>query len=387
MTVVIATYNWSSVLRCAIESVLWQTFDDFELLVIGDGCTDDTAEVVGSFTDARVHWHNLPDNTGHQSMPNNYGIDIARGAYIAYLGHDDVWHPTHLGHLHRTIGETGADLVHSLGVMLGPPESNARILTGLWPEDTYRRGFSVPPSTQLHTTAIARQIGGWLDYRTVAAQPDIDFLERVYDAGARFARCERLTAFKFNSSWRKDCYRERPSHEQEEYIRRIREEQDFLEREWLAIARIPALGLPVAPATIRHRDDPPPGWLVDQYRRQRGLQIGEIEYEPPEAAEVRRLRAENEGLRRACEERLAGLEALDDECARLRNEVETLRKASDERLAALEELNAAYKPLYGESEILRAACAERLALIEHLDAECAALRAKVTTPPRRGGTN
>lgn len=387
MTVVIATYNWSNVLRCAIESVLWQTFEDFELWVIGDGCTDDTDEVVESFADARVHWHNLPDNSGHQSAANNHGIDLARGDYIAYLGHDDVWHPDHLGHLHQTIRDTGADLVHSLGVMLGPPETNARIVTGLWPEGTYRRGFSVPPSTLLHTAAIARRIGGWRDYRTVAAQPDIDFLERVYDAGARFARCERLTAFKFNSAWRKNCYQERPSHEQEEYVRRIREEADFLEREWLAIARIPALGLPVAPASIRHRDDPPPGWLVDQYRRQRGLATGDVEYEPPEAAEVRRLRGENEGLRRACDERLLAIEALDAECARLREEIETLRQASDDRLAALEELDTAYAGLRGESDLLRAACADRLALIERLHAECAALRANETTPPRRDGAD
>jgi hypothetical protein len=375
VSVVIATYNWSNVLRCAIESVLWQTFTDFELLVVGDGCTDDTAEVVGSFADARLHWHNLPGNSGHQSAPNNHGIELARGAYIAYLGHDDLWHPTHLSHLHQKIHETGADLVHSLGVMLGPPESNARILTGLWPADTYERGFSVPPSTMLHTVAIARRIGGWRDYRAVAAQPDIDFLERAFDAGARFARCERLTVFKFNSSWRVDCYRERPSHEQEEYIRRIREEEDFLEREWLEIARIPALGLPVAPATIRHRDDAPPGWLVDQYRRQRGLETGEVEYEPPEAAEVRRLRGENDGLRRACAERLAAIEALDTECARLREEVEMLRRSSDERVMALQQLDASHRALCAEIEMLRHACAERLALIERLDAECAALRA------------
>src|SRR6476619_7155830 len=94
VSVIIATYNWSSVLRYAIQSVLWQTFQDFELLVIGDGCTDDSAEVVASFTDPRIHWHNLPQNSGNQALPNHTGIDMARGQYIAYLGHDDLWYPT-----------------------------------------------------------------------------------------------------------------------------------------------------------------------------------------------------------------------------------------------------------------------------------------------------
>ena len=49
VSVIIATYNYSSVLRCAIQSALGQTFDDFELLVIGDGCTDDSEAVTASF--------------------------------------------------------------------------------------------------------------------------------------------------------------------------------------------------------------------------------------------------------------------------------------------------------------------------------------------------
>jgi glycosyltransferase involved in cell wall biosynthesis len=48
ISVITATYNWSSVLRYAIQSVLWQTLQDFEMLIIGDRCTDDSAEVVAS---------------------------------------------------------------------------------------------------------------------------------------------------------------------------------------------------------------------------------------------------------------------------------------------------------------------------------------------------
>ena len=100
VSVILSTYNWSSVLRLAIETVLWQTMRrDFELLVVGDGCTDDSAEVVQSFGDARIRWHNLASNSGSQSGPDNAGLAMARGRYVAYLGHDDVWYPTHLATL------------------------------------------------------------------------------------------------------------------------------------------------------------------------------------------------------------------------------------------------------------------------------------------------
>ena len=76
VSVVIATYQWSSALRCALRSVLRQSFQDFEVLVVGDGCTDDSAAVVQAFGDPRLRWENLPANTGSQSAPNNRGFAL-----------------------------------------------------------------------------------------------------------------------------------------------------------------------------------------------------------------------------------------------------------------------------------------------------------------------
>src|ERR1017187_9841996 len=71
VTVIMATYNWATVLPYSIGSVLAQTFTDFELLVMGDGCTDDSGRVVASIRDRRVHWCDLAPRAGHQSGPNN----------------------------------------------------------------------------------------------------------------------------------------------------------------------------------------------------------------------------------------------------------------------------------------------------------------------------
>ena len=90
VTIIIATYNKMSTLRYAIESVLWQSFADFECLVIGDGCTDGSEEVVAGFNDPRLYWNNLTRNSGHQSAPTNEGLRRARGEYISYLNQAQI---------------------------------------------------------------------------------------------------------------------------------------------------------------------------------------------------------------------------------------------------------------------------------------------------------
>src|SRR3954471_8288451 len=101
VSVIIPTWNRAPMLRLAIATVLAQDLagGDFEVLVIGDACTDDSAAVVASFADPRLHWHNLAQNSGSASVPTNAGLRRARGRYIAHLGHDDFWFPWHLSAL------------------------------------------------------------------------------------------------------------------------------------------------------------------------------------------------------------------------------------------------------------------------------------------------
>jgi glycosyltransferase involved in cell wall biosynthesis len=137
VSVVISTFNWSSVLRYAITSVLAQSFEDFELIVVGDCCTDDSEAVVKSFDDPRIRWHNLAEHAGGQFGPNNQGVALARGRYIAYLGHDDLWHRDHLAVLVAAIEAHKADLVFAITEDIGPPAMPTRGLLGLAPKGVY----------------------------------------------------------------------------------------------------------------------------------------------------------------------------------------------------------------------------------------------------------
>jgi glycosyltransferase involved in cell wall biosynthesis len=222
VTVIIATYNWSTVLPFAIGSVLGQTLADFELLVVGDGCTDDSEQVVSAIRDPRVRWINLASNTGHQSGPNNRGLEEARGEFIAYLGHDDLWLEHHLECSVAGLERAAADISHTL-LMRVMPESDVGL--PVLPKPELRQGG--PPSCRVHRRCVSEKIGGWRDYRSLRMAPEMDFFLRAQEAGFTPVFVPRLTAIKFPASRRKDAYRDRPSHEQRKWSQRIASERDF----------------------------------------------------------------------------------------------------------------------------------------------------------------
>lgn len=96
VSIITATYNASHILRYAIASVLLNEFTDWELIIVGDCCTDDTESVVASFADSRIRYKNLSENSGQQATPNNHGLAMARGDYVCFLNHDDMYLPFHL---------------------------------------------------------------------------------------------------------------------------------------------------------------------------------------------------------------------------------------------------------------------------------------------------
>jgi glycosyltransferase involved in cell wall biosynthesis len=95
VSVVVATRNYGPYLAGALRSVLAQTFTDLEVIVIDDGSTDETPEVVRPFlADTRVRYHRT-DGLG-QSRAKNLGVLQARGPLVAFLDGDDEWLPTKL---------------------------------------------------------------------------------------------------------------------------------------------------------------------------------------------------------------------------------------------------------------------------------------------------
>jgi glycosyltransferase involved in cell wall biosynthesis len=227
VTVIIPTFNWSTVLPYSIGSVLGQSLADFELLEIGDGCTDDSELVVGGIDDPRLRWIGLPTNSGHQSAPNNEGLRQARGELIAYLGHDDLWLPNHLEALVGEI-DRGADLAFTMAELVGPEGAFVDIAP---PRNGYVPGLSIPPSLVMHRRSVVDKVGGWRDYRQLTIDPEADLCRRIHEAGFRITFLPRLTTIKFPAAWRRDAYGRHEAKEQKIWFERIAREQDLEPRE------------------------------------------------------------------------------------------------------------------------------------------------------------
>ena len=273
VTVVTSTFNWPNALVQAIPTVLSQTFEEFEYLIIGDCCTDETEEVVRAFGDPRIRWHNLKVNTGNQSGVNKKALALARGEYIAYLNHDDLWLPNHLDSLLKPMKEYDLDVSNTLCIEIGAAGHHYRGLLGL-PTQVSQGIFSLQPMTTcvMHTAKAAREAGGWTDWRETHSVPTQDFFHRLRELRNRFAVVTEVTALKFHSGDRKSSYLLRDASEQEYWAERIRLDPGFLMNEIMtAIAcksmdeRPPKLNAASRPS------DAPKGWQVEQWRRMRGL--------------------------------------------------------------------------------------------------------------------
>lgn len=89
ISVILPVYNGAKYLKEALESILEQSFSDFELIIINDGSTDQSEKIIESFTDPRIVYIKNPENLG-LAKSFNIGIKAAKGAYIARMDADDV---------------------------------------------------------------------------------------------------------------------------------------------------------------------------------------------------------------------------------------------------------------------------------------------------------
>lgn len=115
VSVITPVYNASHVIKETIESVINQTYKDWELLIIDDCSYDNSAEIIKKYADKdkRIKYLKTSHSSGSPSLPRNIGIDNAKGEYIAFLDADDIWLPNKLSVQIQFMEENKINFVYS----------------------------------------------------------------------------------------------------------------------------------------------------------------------------------------------------------------------------------------------------------------------------------
>ncbi|MBN1507463.1 MAG: glycosyltransferase family 2 protein [Sedimentisphaerales bacterium] len=181
VSVIIPTYNRREMVTRAIDSVTAQTQTDLEVIVVDDGSTDDTAEVVRGMSDKRIRY--VFRSNGGPAGARNLGLARAKGQYVAFLDSDDFWPPRYLEmmllHLDAQPAFGGA---YSAITLVRPDGQQVKSYhrpagkSGRLAEDLFQRGFIWPSATLFRASAWARF---FFDERLSRSSEDSDAFLRL----------------------------------------------------------------------------------------------------------------------------------------------------------------------------------------------------------------
>lgn len=111
ISIIIPVYNAESFLRDCIKAVLSQTYDDWELILVDDGSTDESPQICDEFSQRDSRIIVIHKQNGGVSSTRNRGLELAKGEYITFIDADDSINPNYLETLYENACKTGADIV------------------------------------------------------------------------------------------------------------------------------------------------------------------------------------------------------------------------------------------------------------------------------------
>ena len=187
VSVIIPNYNYAEYLRESIDSALNQDYQEIEIIVVDDGSTDGSREILRSYgTQIRVI---EIENSGAPTA-RNFGLMNAQGYYIAYLDADDFWIRTKISTQVKRLQETQTDMVYCKMTVLDV-KNNATRVSSEKREGNFKNEFLLhptrtpfPPSTTLMTRELVARAGIW-DTTFKSPAEDFDY----------FRRCAKFTDF------------------------------------------------------------------------------------------------------------------------------------------------------------------------------------------------
>jgi glycosyltransferase involved in cell wall biosynthesis len=180
LSVIMPVFNAANYVRQAIDSILSQTFTDFEFLIIDDGSQDATVEIVQSYEDERIQLFQNEENLG-SLLSRNKLMDTASGKYLAFQDGDDFSNPDRLEQQHRFLEHnpeivlcgTGYRAINEQGAVLKEvymPTDYRQIQQG------FKRRCPVLFPSSMVRKEVHRQLGGFREYFKDKGNYDFDWM-------------------------------------------------------------------------------------------------------------------------------------------------------------------------------------------------------------------
>lgn len=203
VSIIMPAFNAERYIGASIDSVLDQTFKEWELIIIDDGSTDKTKDVIATFQkDERIIY--IYQENGRQGKARNNGLRMARGEFIAFLDSDDLWHPEKLQKQLKVISETGVSMVISqaqvfeevngknklgnkIGILLGKRDSTVIMCHLCWSN-------MIPILTVLVKKSSLEAVGGFSEKSEIQNAEDYHLWLKLANSGVGFFGVDEILA-------------------------------------------------------------------------------------------------------------------------------------------------------------------------------------------------
>jgi glycosyltransferase involved in cell wall biosynthesis len=186
-SVVIPTYNRAKIIGRAIESVLNQTFQGFEIVIVDNGSDDDTQSVVEGYGDDRIRYF-WQEGSGSPASPRNTGISKAKGDWVCFLDTDDAWYHDKLRmcfeHIENSVGGSVDLLHHDLRIVGNKGFFTRKTVRSRQLETPIAENLLVNMNVIATSSVVVRktlldQVGGFNESPEMAASEDLNLWLKI----------------------------------------------------------------------------------------------------------------------------------------------------------------------------------------------------------------